>query len=429
MSLALPVIPHIIDQHVEEAAFLWQLRNSAVDAPHYDLKDLIKLDNRLAAHLDGLAIAGEYGVRVCETTLENPGTGEVFVSAIRAIELKNNQWLDRLCALVNTEPKLRVGLLAAFSWLSASNLQGTVARLLASNDSLNQLIGIEACVMHCVDPKSFLYQLLNQPANSSLHARALRAAGELGRVDLLTTCERYLNDEEESCRFWAAWSAVLLGNRKHAFNALYTFTQTNNPFQKQSLKLILKILPVPDAHALLKILAQDPANLRLVIQGVGIVGDPYYIPWLIKQMDNPEVARLAGESFSFITGLDLAYLDLEKDALEGTTSEPNDNPEDSNVSVDVDEDLAWPDGAKIQDWWNSNKHEFSNGQRYFMATQISCGQCLRILREGYQRQRQAAALYLSILNPGTQIFPTSAPGWRQQRWLEKLLNEAPTPSS
>lgn len=424
MNITLSVIPHIIDQHAEEAAFLWQLRNNAVDAPHYDLKDLIKLDDRVAAHLDGLAIAGGYGIRVCETTMENPGPGEVFVSAVRTIEEKNNQWLDHLFALVNAEERLLTGLLSAFGWVSAPSLQGIVSMLLASNDPLKQLIGIEACVMHRVDPGTMLDRAINQ-SDYRLRSRALRACAELGRVDLLASCERYLNDPEEECRYWAAWSSVILGNRKHAFNVLYTFAQSCNSYQEQSLKLILKLLPVPDAHVLLKNLAQETANLRLVIQGAGIVGDPYYIPWLMKQMDVPEAARLAGESFSFITGVDFAYLDLEKDAPEGITSGPNDNPEESDVLFDADEDLAWPDASKTQVWWNANKHKFINGQRYFMSSQISCEQCLKVLNDGYQRQRQAAALYLSILDPGVRLFPTSAPGWRQKRWLGKIVNETP----
>lgn len=425
MNQALSVIPHIIDQHAEEAAFLWQLRNNAIDAPHYDLKDLIKLDNRVAAHLDGLAISGNYGFGVCEAAMENPGPNEVFVLAVRAIEEKNIHWLDRLFALVNAEPSLGNGLLAAFSWVSASSLQGTVAGLLASQDTLKQLTGIEACVTHRVDPGKSLEQSLNQHTDNRLAERALSAAAELGRVDLLAICERYLDHPDESCRFRAAWSCTLLGNRKYAINTLYTFAQASNPYQQQSLVLLLKVLSIPDAHALLKNLAQDSTALRLVIQGAGITGDPFYIPWLIKQMDNPEVARLAGESFSFMTGLDLAYLDLEKDAPETMAFGPSDNPEETNVAMDADEDLHWPDAAKILDWWNANHHTYVNGQRYFMAAPISYEHCLGILQDGYQRQRLAAAQHIGILNPEAPLFPVAAPGWRQQRWLKKLMNKTP----
>ena len=40
-----------------------------------------------------------------------------------------------------------------------------------------------------------------------------------------------------------------------------------------------------------------------------------------------------------------------------------------------------------------------------------------MLREGFQRQRSAAALYLCLLQPGTPLFNTAAPAWRQQRLL------------
>ena len=62
------VIPVVIEQHAEAAAFHWLLRDVAVCAPHYSLDDLVKLDNRLDAHLDELriaagCIAGELGQR------------------------------------------------------------------------------------------------------------------------------------------------------------------------------------------------------------------------------------------------------------------------------------------------------------------------------------------------------------------------------
>jgi hypothetical protein len=59
------IIKHIVEQHAEEAAFLWLLRDAAVGAPHYDLKDLARLDERVEAHLDGLRIAGVEGWEIC----------------------------------------------------------------------------------------------------------------------------------------------------------------------------------------------------------------------------------------------------------------------------------------------------------------------------------------------------------------------------
>ena len=53
------VIKAIIEQHAEEAAFLWTTRDRAVHSPNYSLKDLSGLEERVEAHLDGLRVAEE----------------------------------------------------------------------------------------------------------------------------------------------------------------------------------------------------------------------------------------------------------------------------------------------------------------------------------------------------------------------------------
>ena len=416
LSSSIEYIPHIIQQHAEESAILHNIRLQQVGASHVKLHHLRRIDDRIAAHLDGLTVAGSYGSSVCEAALESAGVGEIFTAAIRAIEEKDLQWLDRLFALAIAVPEVQSGLISAFGWISAQYLEGTGVGLLTSKDPFKQRMGIEACVLHRVDPGATLTSLIGHQ-EPQLRGRALRAAGELGRRDLRTICEQSLTDKDMACRFWAAWSSALLGNRTSAVEVLKTYSLTINAFQQQVLQLILRIMAMADVHAVLKTLAQNPSNVRCLIQGAGISGDPYYVSWLIKQMDDPKLARLAGESFSFITGLDLAYLDLEQDKPEGIEMGPNENPDDDNVAMDEDDNLPWPDPAKILTWWDTNKIGFLDGERYFMGKRISREHCMQILKEGFQRQRFAAALYLCLLEPGTQLFPISAPAWRQQRWL------------
>jgi hypothetical protein len=54
-----------------------------------------------------------------------------------------------------------------------------------------------------------------------------------------------------------------------------------------------------------------PEALRHAIQGAGIIGNPLYVPWLINLMAAHEVSRVSGKAFTMITGVDLAYNDLE----------------------------------------------------------------------------------------------------------------------
>ncbi|HEY5911072.1 MAG TPA: hypothetical protein VJA21_10760, partial [Verrucomicrobiae bacterium] len=74
----------VVEQHAEEAAFLWTQRDRAVAAPNYRLKDLARLDERVEAHLDGLRIAGQFGWQLCQKALQEPGPGEVFAAAVLA---------------------------------------------------------------------------------------------------------------------------------------------------------------------------------------------------------------------------------------------------------------------------------------------------------------------------------------------------------
>ncbi len=412
-------IPHIIQQHAEESAILHNIRLRQVSAPHVKLHHLRRIDDRIAAHLDGLAVAGEYGLKVCEEALENAGVGEIFTATVRAIEENDENRLDKLFALGSAVLKVQFGLTSAFSWVSAQFLKGIGAKLLISTNPLKQRAGIDACVTHRVDPGMVLTSLVHHN-DTVLRARALRAAGEMGRHDLRSQCEQYLSDKDITCRFWAAWSALLSGNRTNAMDVLEQYACSINLFQQSALQLILKVLPMVDSHELLKKLTVDTANVRSLIFGAGITGDPVYVPWLIKQMDNPKLARLAGESFSYITGLDLSYLDLERDAPEEVELGPNDDPENNNVQMDEDDNLPWPDPIKIQMWWNTYSVNFTKGKRYFMGKPVSREHCMQVLKEGFQRQRIAAAQYLCLFDPGVSVFPTAAPAWRQKRMLEKM---------
>lgn len=410
------VIPHIIDQHAEEAAFLWLLRNNAVDAPHYDLDDLAKLDDRVEAHLDGLRIAGDYGWQICSENLQIKESGEVFAAAVLALEQQSNERINLVYEIVEEVPETINGLVSAFGWVEAHNLQGKVNDLLISEKPLWRQIGLSACAIHRVDPGKFL-QLAIEDDNFQLRARALKAVGELGRVDLKKALLEQLNHDNNDIRFWAAWSAVLTGDRDLAVNLLRAEIESNSRFCHQAMQLVLPVLDTQIAKQTLKILAENKETLRQAIIGAGISGDPSYIPWLIQQMSNPELARAAGEAFSFLCGVDLAYQDMEGELPDGESGGPSENPQDENVAMDPDEDLACPDPVLVQQWWQENKHNFNPGERYLYGKPADTTQCQQLLRSGTQRLRQAAALTLALMQPEQALFEVCANGKRQQQLL------------
>jgi uncharacterized protein (TIGR02270 family) len=413
------VIPSIVEQHVEEAVCLRRTRRVLTGAPHVTLRDLGRHDNRIEAHLDALAIAGEEAWALCQAALESPSVGAVFTAAVRAVSEQQQTRFERLLALSETVPGSRAGLVSALGWLEPPKLRGTVSALLRSNGWYRRSVGVAACAAHRVDPGLASGRFIEDPARD-VRARALRAAGELGRLELLSACLAAADDEDPECPFWAAWSAVLLGDRNRGLEAMTQASLEVDAHENIALFTCLATARMRDAHAVLQRLARQPHRLRSLIKGSGIAGDPAYIPWLIEHMRRDRTARLAGEAFAFITGADLPLLRLVRARPADHESGPNDDPDDPSVDMDEDEDLPWPDGGRVQVWWDTNSERFQAGTRYFMGEPPSRESCIRILEKGYQRQRIAAALHLSLLNPGTPLFEWRAPARRQQRLLAEM---------
>jgi uncharacterized protein (TIGR02270 family) len=415
-------IPVVVMQHVEEAAHLRHVRSVLVRAPHVRLLHLGRLDERIAAHLDGIAVAGDYGSVIAQQALQQPGTGEVFTAAIGAIETRDAGSLDQLLAIAEALPACRAALLSALGWVSPARLQGITKALLESASPWHREAGLATCAMHGVDPGPVLAEALNDP-DPSLRARGLCVAGRAGRADLLNACLARLADEDKPCAFEAARSALLLGDRTgslRSLEALALESDSNAHSSIAALRLALKVVSPQHARSVLGAIAKEAGTGRTVIQGIAIAGDPQYVPWLIERMADPKLTRLASEAFSFITGLDLAQLDLDRKQPENTDLGPNDDANDSNVAMDEDDSLPWPDPERIGTWWKANGHRFTPGVRYFMGEPPSAPHCLAVLKEGFQRQRRAAAEYLTLLRPGTPLFNTAAPTWRQQRLLGRM---------
>jgi uncharacterized protein (TIGR02270 family) len=419
VNTAPKVVPVVIAQHVDDAVMLRNTRTTLVRAPHVPLRQLLHFDRRLEAHLAGIRNAGFSGDEYCAAILASPSVGAGFVAGIRAIEANDRTRLDQLFAAAEAVPALTRGLYSAFGWVSPEQLRGLVATLLESDLAFRRLAGLTACALHRVDSGLLARsQLLD--TDSDIRSRALRSAGELGLVDATEACMRTLGSENKESALSSAWTMVLLGDRKKALDELATTSMVQKPHRAQAFRLSLQAMTVTTGHARLQSLRADPSQRRLLLEGSGIVGDPAYIPWLINQMTVHEMARLAGESFSLITGTDLAMLDLDGRPPENFESGPNDNPEDGNVDMDTDDGLPWPDVTKIDKWWVANSLRFPQGTRYFMGAPVTREHCIDVLKNGYQRQRILAAHYLCLLDPGTPLFNTSAPAWRQQRLLAQM---------
>jgi len=223
--------PNIINQHAEEAAFLWLLRDAAVHQPHYDLEDLAELDERIEAHLDGLRLAGDAGWEIAQQALFWQEPGEIFTAAVLAFESHQTERIEAVLELGMTQPELVRGIISALGWMPFDKIAHPVNQFLKASDAEQRYLGIAAYAIHRLNPGQHLDHAIADE-NINLRTRALRAAGELGRQDLLPKIRQQYQADDKATRFWAAWSATLLGERQETLEILKAFSLPPSPFHE-----------------------------------------------------------------------------------------------------------------------------------------------------------------------------------------------------
>ena len=405
----------LLERYVDDASFFWLLRDKAIHAPHYSLKDLAKLDGRVEANIDGLRIADDAGWEICKEAMAAGESGEVFTSAVLAIESGEDDRIQTVLEVVKANPDSFYGLLSALEWLPWQVAERYITGFTTDEFPVWRYAGLAAFAAHGRDPGQPLMDALSDQ-DTHLATRALKAVGELGKRELLPLLQNRMSDADDFCRFNAAWSAALLGDGGAAA-VLKLFAEPGIPWAEEAVKMSVRCMAPATVPGWLYELSRDPATLRLAIIGAGILGDPVMVSWLLDQMTIPELARVAGESFTMITGVDLAFEDLDGDRPEGFESGPTENPEDEDVSMDPDEDLPWPNAGLLRNWWSASGNKFRTGTRHLLGEPITSGHLQQVLKTGRQRQRESAALESALLQPGRPLFMVSAPGSRQKQLL------------
>jgi len=360
----------IVAKFADEASFLWFRRDVAVAAPHFTLKDLGRLDERLEAHIDGLRVAGPMGWDACKTNIKAKCPESLFPAAILAFESGSDLRLKTLFDAAGCDPRKARPLISALGWLDYPKVQEQIERLLCAKSPFHRYLGLAASAIHRRHPGKHLDEAASDPT-PLLAARALRAYGELGAGCDLAFGERRAQFDclDDEMAFSAAWSAALAGS-EDAIRVLKTIAEGDCRFSDQALITVFCCLPSAAALSFHSQLAASAKTLRKAAIGAGLIGDLSLVPWLLDQMRNSALACVAGEALAGLTGVDIDDLDLRG---------------------------------------------FPPGNRYFVGKPVSSESLHQVLRTASQpqRQRATAALLLAVINPGEALLETRAPAFRQ----------------
>jgi uncharacterized protein (TIGR02270 family) len=406
----------VFERYAEEAAYLWSIRDAAVRDAVHDLGSLCDLDGRIEAHLDGLAVGGDAGWEVCEAAIEDGGAGGCFAAMALAVAQQNPKRIARVLDIGGGAPGLARGIVSALGWAPLDRVQAILPALLYRRCSpALHYLGIAGGALSRVDVGAALgYALFSDDLR--LRARALRAAGELGRADLMPEVKGAIGAEDEDCRFAAAWSAALLGEPA-AIPVLRRVAEAGGARAAEAADMAMRRAEPAAGVPWVLALARSPKHARAALAAAAALGDTAVVPWLLECLTVPEKARAAGAVLSRITGVNLAAEKLKAPPPAGFRAGPSDDPADEDVEMDPDMGLPWPQPEAVAGWWKKRSAELRAGTRYLAGKPMSAAWLLRVLREGRQPARAAAALELRMHHGGRGLFEVRAPGQRQRRAL------------
>lgn len=378
-----------MDEQALEAAELYALRNIALSAPDRDLSDLCDVEERIEAHLDELRMAGRSGARLAERTMRE-GPGQLFVAAVLAFESSNKHSIANVLDCTVEAPSRVDALVAALTWMTPDQVEPLCAELAATRSPSLRRAALTASTIHRIDPGVMLRTALVD-ADAALRAAALAAAGELGIVSLASAVDMELEADEPECRFSAASSAALLGNRDRAADVLVQMAESGGPWSERACRLAAGAISLERGHRWLAGLAGLGPS-RLVPIAAASLGDPRIVPALVEWMDHEPIARLCGEAFTTITG------------------------------IRIRGDLARPNQSRLRQLLPRLRYE--PGVQYLLG-QPRVGPWLRrVLLEGRQLERAEAARAEIIAQPGRPLFELRDRGIRQRARLVEAVDES-----
>ncbi|MCP4324578.1 MAG: TIGR02270 family protein [Psychromonas sp.] len=406
----------ICEQFVVDASFLWLLRSISVKQPHYNTTDLTDLEKRIDGNLDGLMCNFELAWEICLEELNFEQAGEAFTATIIAFRSRDVNKIKVVIdhAFVNDETFK--GVVSAMAWLPKGLINEWLERFLFSKDLNHKLLAIALCSIRRKNPGDILKELLQREdclAHTGLLTRVVRLIGELKLYAYGNALLPLVEHEDPDVKFWVNWSIVMLGEHKYAAN-LKDYLISDSPFSGLALQVIFKLLPIDNSRMLISEFASQPEMLRKVIQASGVIGDPHTVPWLIEKMNNFDTAKVAGEAFTLITGIDLDRYELSIEPPAEIDVVPNDDSTDNSVELDDDENLPFPNVSKISHTWLRYRDRYKAGSRYIMGIEVNqnhpatVAKLTAMLKQVGQRQRASIALTLALLDPQSPFINVKA---------------------
>ncbi|MER8695794.1 hypothetical protein NKI77_22315 [Mesorhizobium opportunistum] len=307
----LATIPAIVDQHAEDAAFLWSRRRREIDGPLLDEIDIGRIDQRLDANLQGLFASGEAAWAAASARFSDyPEAPELFVMACLALHWELEKQLATVVEAAAALGETGINAISgAIARTPRAKLRSFVANWVDSRETILKCIGLSALWHHRVDAGPRLGELVAN-GHAEVRSRALRLAGALRRRDLLPLVAERLATDQPQERLAASLAACLLGARRAALPVLDELLASANVSPGKVFDIRLLASAENGAKTWLRKFLDQPTSRQPALAATGLLGDRSIVPWLIERMREPQSAYAAGLAWRDLFDVDFNDTDV-----------------------------------------------------------------------------------------------------------------------
>lgn len=406
----LTVIPDILEEHLEEAAFLWGQRAVALQSPIYSPATFRRLEERIEAHVQGLLTSGEEAIPIVKDGLVAEEAPTSFAAAYTLLRLK----IPHAAAIVaeafgQAQEGQLDGIRQALCHGPIDLVLEDVRKAAMTAPPPIAVAAIEALAFHSrlgVEAKR-LEQFFGDE-NPEVRRAAWKINGQIGFTQDQHLFELVFKDKDARVRHEALWAT---GWTQQKWLLGYCRSTAASPVEENwDALLLLAILGKPDDLQRIQSTYRRPELGPKRFQLLGTCGHPGIIEELTHQMDTPDLrsAVAAGMAFTKITG---CVVESDK----RVQLPPEDGHEPDEFEKEFLDEAKLPDAQRARAHWQKVKDQFTKGTRWCRGFDLSQGTKPEILDQLDMESRREACLRGKFEGtwPGTAFdlerFPQAKP--------------------
>jgi uncharacterized protein (TIGR02270 family) len=387
-----PIRWDIVEEHLDEAAFLYGQWEDALRSPLYTLAEIADgPEGRMLAHIDGLVIGGpRVAKKLLLPALAADEPGLVFAAAFALVDGDRPEDFEAVIdALKKGEPAQRAAIRRALAVVPRLDVGQRLAALAVKAATTLQADLLEVLGYLRVDPGLRLEPLLTE--NEALGIRLARAFPS--KLDPRGV-ERGFSSPDPVARAAAFETALIIGQRG-AFAACENEVSAHGPSFGRAAVLVGLSGDQNSANKLAEALG-DAKHAREAAFGLGFSGRLSAADALLELMTNDKLASVAVEGFAAITGLR-----VEKEfAREAKRWSPDGQDLEEEEEYGPEGDLPKPEPETITRWWKKARPKFDPARRWLGGQPWNADALLRELEIGAARRREPLTLELGARTYG-----------------------------